>query len=427
MKKIFTLFLVSLTFGISAQSFSAYQTNNAQTINTATLTNGSYIVDNTSVTTNTASPTLSTFKVKLVNNSASTLTLSVIRRVIYQSPALQLDGLGNIPDTYFCFGFQCFPSNVSSPGPADYCVLGPSGSTSSPYDNSKDNGTPFVIDLAEGLTKGKYYVNYTVFDINNLNDSICFTVKYNPFPSLEAWTVDAAGTSTIVTLQNGTAVTHTTSPSATTEVKVKFKNIDPTSTYTYSVIRKDVVLNSVTSTTTDAKAHFCFGDLGSCYDENTFEPSSDFTTLGPGGETSPAKQHLFTELDEATAIGYSEVYYKLFNMATGKMGADTLSFTFKYNSLTGINENKGIIENISNVYPSPSTGYAAITVVLTDEVPVKVQVFNSLGALVYSGAEQQLNGKNKLSIDCSTLNSGLYFITVNAGNAKITKRLVVNK
>ncbi|HWY12918.1 MAG TPA: T9SS type A sorting domain-containing protein [Bacteroidia bacterium] len=50
-----------------------------------------------------------------------------------------------------------------------------------------------------------------------------------------------------------------------------------------------------------------------------------------------------------------------------------------------------------------------------------------IGSLVYDENEQQLSGKNKLNIDCTNFNSGLYFITVTAGNSKVTKRLVVNK
>lgn len=275
MKKLFTFLLIGSSLGLLAQNYSVYQTNNSQTINSATLTNGSFITINTSVTTDTTSPTVSTFKVKLVNNSTNTMTLSVVRRIVYHNPLLQLNGLGNVPDTYFCFGFNCFPSSVNSPGPADYCILGPSGSTVSPFDNSKDNGTPFVLDLAEGLVQGKYFVNYTVFDVNNVNDSVCFTVKYNEFLS--------------------------------------------------------------------------------------------------------------------------------------------------------VSENNDVIETVGNLSPNPANNHVQLSLVLKKESPVKIQVYNSLGSLVYNGIEQKLSGKNKLSVDCTNFNSGLYFVAVTAGNSKITKRLVVNK
>ena len=127
MKKIFTLIFASLTIGLLSQNFSAYKVNNAQTTSSATLTNGYILSEITTATTNTLSPTKTEFKVKIVNNTASTMTLNVLRRVIYNNPVLLLDGNGNFPDSYFCFGTICHPSNVNLPGPTDYCVLGVSG------------------------------------------------------------------------------------------------------------------------------------------------------------------------------------------------------------------------------------------------------------------------------------------------------------
>lgn len=248
-------------------------------------------------------------------------------------------------------------------------------------------------------------------------------------PSIEAWTLDLSGNDSLK-LTNGLVVAYQTSASSATltstrTVKVKIKNISSTSTNTYSVERKDVFLNPAGPL--GAKAYFCFGDLGTCYPAFVKE-ADEFNVIGPGGATVPGK-HMITDLDEAYTIGYSEVQYKLFNVATGKTGAgaDTLSWTFKYNQLLSVNENAGVLESVSNIYPNPSSNNANITVVLTDEVPVKIQVFNSLGSLVYNGAEQQLSGKNKLAVDCTNFNNGLYFITVTAGNSKVTKRLVVNK
>ncbi len=249
-------------------------------------------------------------------------------------------------------------------------------------------------------------------------------------PSIEAWTLDKNGADSLQ-LTNGMTVAFLTSASSSVstsqvEVKIKIKNISSANTYTYSVERKDVVLNPAGPA--GAKAYFCFGDLGTCYPAFVTEPVDEFNVLGPGGSTVAGK-HMVAYLDEAYTTGYSEVRYKLFNVGTGKTGtgADTLSWTFKYNQFMSVNEYNNILESVSNVYPNPSTNNANITVVLTDEVPVKVQVYNSLGALVYTGTEQHLTGKNKLAVDCSNFNNGLYFITVTAGNAKVTKRMVVNK
>jgi hypothetical protein len=274
MKKTFTLFSLLLTFGLAAQNYSVFLTDPSQTIYTQTLVNGSVVSMGTSATTNTSSPSVRQFKVLLQNKSSSTITLNVTRRIVYNSPALKLDGAGNIPDTYFCFGYNCFPSTVSQPNSSDYCILGAMGSTVTP-DNSRDNATPFVIDLAENTTIGKYYVNYKVYDVNNISDSVSFVVRYNEFLSVQ--------------------------------------------------------------------------------------------------------------------------------------------------------ENKEVISSVGNVYPNPSTGLANFDVVLNQDSPVKIEVYNSIGSLVYKNSEQRLIGKNKLSVDCSNFNCGLYFVTLTSGDSKVTKRLTVTK
>jgi hypothetical protein len=274
MKKIFTfLFTASITT-LFSQSFSAYRMNNALTATVQTLTNGG--VRNEATSANSTN----SFHIKLVNNSASTLTLSVLRTVVYNNPALLLDGQGNTPDSYFCFGQNCFGSNVNTPPSTDYCTLLASGNTSTvapPYsDNSEDCGTPFTVYLKEGTVQGKYFIRYRLYNVANANDTLTFDLRYNEF--------------------------------------------------------------------------------------------------------------------------------------------------------LGVNSISDPVEDVSDVYPSPSVNTANLNITLKRESPVKVQVYNSIGALVYSGQEQKLaTGKNKLSIDCSNYSSGVYFVSISTADSKITRRLIIDK
>jgi hypothetical protein len=269
MKKIFTLISITVSSFVFGQSFSLYKTNNSQTTITGTITNGYNLSDATSAN----GQTKGTFR--LVNNSTTTTSLNIVRTIVFQNPMLVLDGSTTTPNTYFCFGNTCFPSNVSTANSFDYTILGPSGSTSAPFDNSTANAQPFMPYLEEGATMGKYFVRYKIFNVNNPND--------------------------------------------------------------------------------------------------------------------------------------------------------TLSFTYKYNEFLSVNENATVIETISDIHPNPASNVANLTVLLNKESAVKIQVHNSLGGLVYNSAEQKLNGKNKLNIDCNTYSAGLYFVTVTAGETKITKKLIVNK
>lgn len=187
MKKIFTLISFALTTIAIGQTFSAYKMNNTQTSTVATLSNGYILNESTTATTNTVSPNITATKIKIVNNAATTVTLGVIRTVYYHSPALKLDGLGSFPDSYFCFGYSCFGSDINTAPSTDYTILLGSGLTSTvfPYaDNSKDNGQPFLLDLVEGTSLGKYFIKYKLYNVNNANDTLTFTVKYNEFLSV---------------------------------------------------------------------------------------------------------------------------------------------------------------------------------------------------------------------------------------------------
>lgn len=440
MKKIFTLSIVLFTASLFSQSslgnFSAYRMNPSQTATTQALTNGGVRVEVTAPTTNTLSPSRLEFFVKLVNNSpTNTITLSAKRRIVYQNPNLKLDGLGTFPDTYFCFGTNCFGSNISQPGPGDYCPLGVSGTTVAPYDNSKQNGTPFAIDLVEGLTVGKYFVMYTVFNVANTADSLSFTVEYNPtlLPSFGIHKTNNFQPLANGIVKNGSVISENTLVNSQTNDTLRIINYS-TSTVTLNVKRSVTYQNpllTLNGNTTTPTSHFCFGNA--CFPSNIDSATSiNYTILGPYSTTitpldnsTANSQPFITYLDEGAAIGKYFVKYKVFNVADPN---DSLTFTVKYNEFSGVNEIAGLIENSSDVYPNPTNNNAFVTITLKQEGVVRTQIFNSLGALVINNTDQKFpQGKNKISVDCSALNQGIYFMCIDAGGSKITKRLVIHK
>lgn len=173
----FTLFI--LCCNTNGQTFSAYKVNASATSTLTGLTNGSMLFETTSVTTNTASPSFNVVKLNLVNNSTTTLTLNIIRQIEFNSPPLLLNGSNGLPDTYFSFGNTVFPSNVSTAGSSDYIILGTAGSTLTPLDNSIANGYSSNIYLNEDVMLGSYSVRYKLYNVNNVNDTLSFLIKYN--------------------------------------------------------------------------------------------------------------------------------------------------------------------------------------------------------------------------------------------------------
>lgn len=174
MKKLFTLLSLSIAITASAQSFSVYKTVNGNA--TQTLTNGGVITEATAVNNTTET------KIKIKNNAAVTQTFTVVRRVISASPAFINNNSSSTPNTYFCFGFNCFGSATDVPGPSDYTVLLASGQTATTFptsDNSTSNGQPFTIYVDEGTVMGDYVVRYGIHNVANNADSLEFFVAYN--------------------------------------------------------------------------------------------------------------------------------------------------------------------------------------------------------------------------------------------------------
>jgi hypothetical protein len=178
MKKTFTFIFILTAALMSAQSFSLYKMNNIWSAASATITNGS------TLSGATAANVTSQANLNLVNNSAITVSLSLIRTVVYQNPTMTQDGTTNAPYTNFCFGNTCFPSYVDTTKSADYTILGPASATATPFDNSHQNAQNFYVYLGEAATTGKYFVHYKIFNIVNPTDTLSFTYKYNEFAGI---------------------------------------------------------------------------------------------------------------------------------------------------------------------------------------------------------------------------------------------------
>ena len=185
MKKIFTLVSFGFCSALVAQtlpSFSIYKTNNLGAY-TATLTNGGGFVETT--TAGDTNPLESKLTIK--NNAAVTQTFNVVRRILSQNPPLILDGSSNTPNSYFCFGSDCFTSPVNTPPVSDpgYTLTtlsaagSPTTTTIPKADNSRGAGQAFVTYFLEGETAGNYVIQYKVFNVANPNDSIAFKIGYN--------------------------------------------------------------------------------------------------------------------------------------------------------------------------------------------------------------------------------------------------------
>ncbi|MFN0188285.1 MAG: T9SS type A sorting domain-containing protein [Bacteroidia bacterium] len=100
--------------------------------------------------------------------------------------------------------------------------------------------------------------------------------------------------------------------------------------------------------------------------------------------------------------------------------------TAKYgNSATGITENS-YIENI-NMYPNPANTSATILLNLLKAENISISIVDMLGREIKNTASNNLqSGNNKINLDISDLNNGIYFVRIN-GSKVLVRRLIVEK
>lgn len=87
----------------------------------------------------------------------------------------------------------------------------------------------------------------------------------------------------------------------------------------------------------------------------------------------------------------------------------------------------GVTDNVFStfsMYPNPATNQVFMSW-KNFESNVAITLFNSLGQRLINLSEKELGGKNSSSLDVSGYASGIYFITIKAGNHVETKKLII--
>lgn len=149
------LLLLASTLIIGLTNFSA-QTS-IQLTNNST---GNPITNNSVILEDVATGGQSHVYLQLKNISSSSVTYAVKKtEIVINSGA----------DAYFCWGGQCFPSSTTVTPVANYATL-TAGEVYAPQSFYYDENT------AEGYSE----VQYELYNVNNPNDAITFTFKFNP-------------------------------------------------------------------------------------------------------------------------------------------------------------------------------------------------------------------------------------------------------
>jgi hypothetical protein len=82
--------------------------------------------------------------------------------------------------------------------------------------------------------------------------------------------------------------------------------------------------------------------------------------------------------------------------------------------------------SISQNYPNPFNKSTSIDITLKETNSVSIEVYNAIGQnVIVQNSEKVSAGTHTFTIDCSKLTAGVYFYTVKAGDATVTRKMIV--
>jgi len=152
-------------------------------------------------------------------------------------------------------------------------------------------------------------------------------------------------------------------------------------------------------------------------------PAQELTEASPaGGEYSGPGVVDGWFYPETAGVGTHSITYTYMD----ENGCENSSTQPVYvDNCTGITELSG---KTMQIYPNPLTENATLSFYLSNPESVNVSVFNNLGMEVMKIAHPQMQaGMQNIHLNVSTLENGIYFIRVQAGNDILTKKVTVVK
>ncbi|MEI8137998.1 MAG: M43 family zinc metalloprotease [Bacteroidota bacterium] len=106
-------------------------------------------------------------------------------------------------------------------------------------------------------------------------------------------------------------------------------------------------------------------------------------------------------------------------------GTSSKSNVMQIGACVGIKENSALNKNICLI-PNPSNGIINIVTTLANSQTLEISVHNALGQMISSNKYAGVTS-NSFALDLTSYLNGVYFVTVNNGEEKIVKRLILNK
>jgi hypothetical protein len=144
----------------------------------------------------------------------------------------------------------------------------------------------------------------------------------------------------------------------------------------------------------------------------------DECVFGSLSYTSDANLHIVYQADEEPGLAV-------------RGDADTYADNYIYYLTIPKAEIPDGIQEVStisgvNIFPNPASSQANIEMTLGSTQNVSLHVYNMIGQDVYAKNYGSLNaGAHNFTINTSSYTSGIYFISIQSGDSKLTRKLIV--
>lgn len=117
-------------------------------------------------------------------------------------------------------------------------------------------------------------------------------------------------------------------------------------------------------------------------------------------------------------------HYTIMLITCDSCGCDTFSRVVNVNA-NGISEIDGLTD--VNLYPNPASNSCTIRITASENADISIELTNILGATIQTSKAQISSGENKITMDLSTVLSGMYTLTIRSTNGILTRKLDIIK
>jgi hypothetical protein len=174
---------------------------------------------------------------------------------------------------------------------------------------------------------------------------------------------------------------------------------------------------------------FVSTDCGGTFTQVYSEMGSTLATVSPLSSTryypAAGTGDWATKTINLTAYdGQSEVMIKM----TGTSAYGNSAYIDNINISNTNSIESFVNENSISIFPNPTNDVSTISFTLTESSSVTMEVYNTLGELVYSNGTETMNaGTQNVIFDGSELPNGIYFVNLTIGEQLITKKVSLLK